>query len=78
MAFFAAFALDANLRVLSGIEDPNAFDQIYQTFKGLPSHLSRDVDVQAPVLLIPQCSDSGYLSGAHQCMGDTGEYGDRC
>ena len=25
---FAAFALDINLRVLSGIQDPNAFDQI--------------------------------------------------
>ena len=50
---FAAFALDANLRVLSGIEDPNAFDQIYQAFESLPSHRAIDVDVQAPVLLIP-------------------------
>jgi len=50
---FAAFALDANLRVLSGIEDPKAFDQIYKAFESLPSHLALDVDVQAPVLLIP-------------------------
>ncbi|MCY3680417.1 MAG: 2OG-Fe(II) oxygenase [Gemmatimonadetes bacterium] len=50
---FAAFALDANLRVLSGIEDPNAFVQIYKAFESLPSHLALDVDVQAPVLLIP-------------------------
>ena len=35
---FAVFALDANLRVLSGIEDPNAFDQIYRAFESLPSH----------------------------------------
>lgn len=50
---FAAFALDANLRVLSGTEDPNAFDQIYRAFKSLPSPQARDIDVQAPVLLIP-------------------------
>ena len=50
---FAAFALDANLRVLSGIEDPQAFDQIYRAFESLPSHRAIDVDVQAPVLLIP-------------------------
>ena len=50
---FAAFALDTNLRVLLGIQDPNAFDQIYRAFESLPSHLALDVDVQAPVLLIP-------------------------
>lgn len=50
---FAAFALDANLRVLLGIEDPNAFDQVYRAFESLPSHRAIDVDVQAPVLLIP-------------------------
>ena len=50
---FAAFALDANLRVLLGIEDPNAFDQIYRAFESLPSYQALDVDVQAPVLLIP-------------------------
>ena len=50
---FAAFTLDANLRVLSGIQDPNAFDQIYRALKSQPSHLALDIDVQAPVLLIP-------------------------
>ena len=50
---FAAFALDANLRVLSGIQDPNAFDQIYRALKSQPSHPALDIDVQAPVLLIP-------------------------
>ena len=50
---FAAFALDTNLRVLLGIEDPQVFDQIYRAFESLPSHLALDVDVQAPVLLIP-------------------------
>ena len=50
---FAAFALDANLRVLSGTEDPNAFDQIYRAFKSQSSPQARDIDVQAPVLLIP-------------------------
>ena len=50
---FAAFALDINLRVLSGIQDPQALDRIYRAFKSLPSPLAHDVDVQAPVLLIP-------------------------
>ena len=50
---FAAFALDINLRVLSGIQDPNAFDQIYRALKSLPSRRAIDIDVQAPVLLIP-------------------------
>lgn len=50
---FAAFALDANLRVLLGIEDPQAFGQVYQALESLPSHRAIDVDVQAPVLLIP-------------------------
>lgn len=50
---FAAFALDANLRILSAIQDPQAFDQIYSAFKSLPSRRGIDIDVQAPVLLIP-------------------------
>lgn len=50
---FAAFALDINLRVLSGIQDPQAFDQIYRAFKSQSSPQARDIDVQAPVLLIP-------------------------
>lgn len=50
---FAAFALDANLRVLSAIQDPHAFDQIYRAFKSVPSRRGIDIDVQAPVLLIP-------------------------
>lgn len=50
---FAAFALDINLRVLSGIQDPQAFDQIYRAFKSQSSPQVRDIDVQAPVLLIP-------------------------
>lgn len=50
---FAAFALDINLRVLSGIQDPQAFDQIYRAFESQSSPQARDIDVQAPVLLIP-------------------------
>ncbi len=50
---FAAFALDINLRVLSGIQDPQAFDQIYCAFESQSSPQARDIDVQAPVLLIP-------------------------
>lgn len=50
---FAAFALDINLRVLSGIQDPQAFDQIYRAFKSQSFPQARDIDVQAPVLLVP-------------------------
>ena len=50
---FAAYALDANLRVLSAIQRPNAIDQLYRAFKDLPDHRARDIDIHAPVLLIP-------------------------
>ena len=50
---FVAYALDANLRVLSAIQHPNAIDQLYRAFKTLPDHRARDIDIHAPVLLIP-------------------------
>ncbi len=50
---FAAFALDTNLRVLSAIQHPQAFDQICEAFKNLPAHQTIDIDIHAPVLLIP-------------------------
>lgn len=50
---FAGFALDPNLRVLSAIQHPNAIAQLYRTLDDLPDHQPIDIDIHAPVLLIP-------------------------
>lgn len=51
---FAGFALDPNLRVLSAIQHPNAIDQLYRALNDLPDHQPIDIDIHAPVLLIPK------------------------
>ena len=49
---FAAYALDANLRVLAAIQHIDAIDQLYKAFKSLPAHRAIDIGIHAPVLLI--------------------------